>query len=204
MVARRRRGSVGGGSLLNRMINRPATNATTTALMWGIAWLIIGSIVAWYFRLEPTSMFGYVASGYIPLWRMTLLHVVIWVVSTIIPYIFAVLRNRGVSTMEFFGRMLFAHWPVTLLMIPALTTDISRRVAYSTYMNDVSLCFEQAPIFATLMTIICAIVLVWWLYWSYRAFSYAQRRGGVLTLLSYIVSMALSFPLTRMVLEAIH
>lgn len=204
MVARRKRERSSGGSLLTRMLHRPATNSTKVALLWGLAWLIIGSIVAWYFRMVPTSMFGYTVSGYVPLVKVLLMNLVIWAVSSIIPFALAIMRNRNVSMVEVFGRMLFAHWPVTLLMIPALTTDVTRRIAYAAYMNDVSLCFEQAPAYAVLMTIICVVVLLWWLYWSYLAFRRAQRKEGILTLICYVVAMALSFPLTRIVVEAMQ
>ena len=52
------------GSLFKRMLQRPASSSRNNALLWGVAWLIIGVIVAWYFQFVPTSMIGYTASGY--------------------------------------------------------------------------------------------------------------------------------------------
>ena len=145
MVARRVKRGDKEGSLLTRMINRPATNSPKIALLWGLAWLIIASIAAWYFRLEPTSIFGYTVSEYVPLATIFIMHVVIWLTATIIPFAFAVIRNRKVSVVEFFGRMLFAHWPVTLLIVPAIIGSVDHRIAYSIYMADSSLCWNLAP-----------------------------------------------------------
>ena len=56
-----------GGSFLSRLIKRPATTSRNNALLWGMAWLILGVIGAWHFRFVATSMVGYTTSGYMPL-----------------------------------------------------------------------------------------------------------------------------------------
>ena len=63
----------GSGSFIARMLNRPATNSSNNALLWGLAWLIIGVICAWHFAFVPTSMIGYTASVKLPLvWQLAL------------------------------------------------------------------------------------------------------------------------------------
>ena len=124
-MAKRRRdgGRHSGGSLVKRMINRPETLSANNALLWGIAWLIIGAIASWYFRFVPTSMISYTATGYVPLiWHVAIM-MVVWVSFGLVFFAFGVVRNRRASMIDLFGRMLFAHWPITLLLVPGVVMN---------------------------------------------------------------------------------
>ena len=200
MSRRVRRGVSDGGSFFNRMVNRPATNDRDMALMWGLAWLIVGIILCWYTDLVPTSMFGY-TWGVTSLAWQTVLGFVMWISSTVIFFAFAVLLNRKVSTTELFGRMLFAHWPVTLLVLPAIVGD---KVAYSTFMNNPKILFDHVPIYAVLMSIFTAVVLVWYLYWGYCAFRRSTSRSGALVFIVYVIAFVLSMFLSSYTIDFVY
>lgn len=202
-MARRKsdKGSVvGGGSWLSRMINRPAQLASVKALLLGVAWLIIGSIGGWYFDLVPTSSFGYTWASLSLLWSL-LANLTVWISSTVLFFAVAVIRNRKVGTVDIFGRMLFAHWPALLLMLPGIVGD---KIAYATYMTDPAVAFSNAPFYAVLMSIIVAVILVWTLYWGYLAFSRASQRSGVVTFVLYVVIAAFSYILSDATLDALY
>lgn len=188
------------GSLFSRMVNRPATNNKDMALMWGLAWLIIGIILCWYIDLVPTSMFGYTWGKTSLLWQSAL-GLVMWVSSTIIFYGFAIVLNRNVSITELFGRMLFAHWPVTLMLLPAIIGD---KIAYATYMSSPSVAFEYAPLYAVLMSIFSAVVLVWYLYWGYCAFRRSVAKSGAVVFVAFVAAFVLSYLLSRYTLDVVY
>lgn len=188
------------GSMFNRMVDRPATNESSMALMWGLAWLIVGIILCWYLDLVPTSMFGYTWGAVSLAWN-TALGLVMWVSSTVLFYGAALLFSREVSVTELFGRMLFAHWPVTLMLLPAVVGD---KVAYSTFMSHPTVVFEQAPVYAVLMAIFSAVVLVWYFYWGLCAFRRSLSRSGAVVFIAYVVAFVLSYILSQYTLDAVY
>ena len=199
-MARTREFNLSIGDIIRRMVDRPATNDASMALMWGVAWLIVGAILGWSFDLVPTSMIGY-TWGSAPLVWHTAMGLVMWVSSTVIFYAVAITINRKVSIVELFGRMLFAHWPVTILMLPGIMAD---KFAYSTYMANPVVAFKQSPVFAALMSIVVVLVMVWYAYWGYCAFRRSTSRSGALIVVAYVVAFVLSLWLSRYALTAIY
>lgn len=185
-----------------RMVERPKHIGKTNALLLGIAWLIICAILGWHFRLVPISSCGFTVSGYVSLSWMLIYNIIIWVVSCLLLFALAVLRKRSTGALETFARLLYARWPATLLMIPAMFE--SQRIAYATFMSEPSLCFEQTPVFAALMAIIWTIVMAWYFYWSYLAFCRAQQKSGVITFLLFVVGFGLSYLLSKIVMNQIY
>lgn len=191
----------GRGSLIMRMIKRPASNSSNNALLWGIAWLIIGAIATWHFKFVPTSMIGYTTSGYVPLIWQTAIALAVWMSFGVVYFAFGVMRNRSTGVTEMFGRMLFAHWPITLLLLPGIFIN---RVAYATFMLNPGLAYANYPTETAIMAVVAVVVALWTLYWGYLAFSRATQRPGFITLLCYIVATPLAYYLSKLVLEAIY
>ena len=191
----------GRGSLIMRMIKRPASNSSNNALLWGIAWLIIGAIATWHFDFVPTSMIGYTTSGYVPLIWQTAIALTVWMSFGVVYFAFGVMRNRSTGVTEMFGRMLFAHWPITLLLLPGIFIN---RVAYATFMLNPGLAYANYPTETAIMAVVAVVVALWTLYWGYLAFSRATQRPGFITLLCYIVATPLAYYLSKLVLEAIY
>lgn len=203
MAKRRRDGGRhnGGGSFIKRMINRPETLSASNALMWGIAWLIIGAIASWYFRFVPTSMISYNIAGYVPLiWHVAIM-LVVWVSFGVVYFAFGVARNRRAGMVDLFGRMLFAHWPITLLLVPGIAMN---RVAYATFMSNPGVAYQLYPTQSTIMAVVAILVFAWTLYWGFVAFRRATQCKGFLTLLCYIIATPLAYYLSKLALAALY
>lgn len=209
MARRKASGSRGGerwtgshaGSFLKRMINRPATNSRNNALLWGIAWLIIGAIASWHFQFVPTSMIGYTTSGYIPLIWHVAIALTVWVSYGVVFFAFGVMRNRRTGFIEAFGRMLFAHWPITLLLVPGIFFE---RIVYATFMSNPGAAYQLYPYQTVIMTVVAVVVGLWTIYWGYQAFSRATQRPGFVTLLCYLIATPLSYYLSKLLLTALY
>ena len=202
MVSRRRVvGCDDGLSWWQRMVNRPATNSPSNALLWGVAWLIVATILGWHLHLVPMSLVDYDIYGYLPLLWHLAINVVVWITSASLFYLAAVIRNREVQIVELYGRMLFAHWPITLLMLPRLGVD---SIDYALLVNDLPAAFEKSAVSATLFALLVIVVIVWYLYWSYQAFSKASQRRGGLTIAMYVCVLYLANKLTMLVLDSVY
>lgn len=190
----------GSGSFIVRMLQRPATNSSNNALLWGLAWLIIGVICAWHFAFVPTSMIGYTASVKLPLVWQLALGVAVWVSFGVVYFAFGVMRNRATGVTEMFGRMLFAHWPVTLLLVPGVLLN---RVAYSTFMADPVVAYANYPADSIIIAAVVVVVGLWALYWGYLAFCRATQRKGFVSFLCYAIATPLAYYLSTLVVQAI-
>lgn len=190
----------GSGSFIARMLQRPATNSSNNALLWGLAWLIVGVICAWHFAFVPTSMIGYTASVKLPLVWQLALGVAVWVSSGVVYFAFGVMRNRATGVTEMFGRMLFAHWPVTLLLVPGVLLN---RVAYSTFMSDPVVAYAKYPTDSIIIAAVVVVVGLWALYWGYIAFCRATQRKGFVSFLCYAIATPLAYYLSTLVVQAI-
>ena len=190
----------GSGSFIARMLKRPATNSSNNALLWGLAWLIIGVICAWHFAFVSTSMIGYTVSVKLPLVWQLALGVAVWVSFGVVYFAFGVMRNRATGVTEMFGRMLFAHWPVTLLLVPGVLLN---RVAYSTFMSDPVVAYANYPTDSIIMAAVVVVVGLWALYWGYLAFCRATQRKGLVSLVCYAIATPLAYYLSTLVVQAI-
>lgn len=190
-----------GSSLLWRMVNRPAVNSKRNALLWGVAWLIISAIGGWHLRVAPASVMGYDLYGYLPLLWHLMLNVVVCVVPISLFMVAALIVNRSTNVGELFSRMLFAHWPATLLLLPAMFVG---EVKYALLNNDLAKVFESDVVAALLFSALLFVVVVWVLYWDYVAFRVATQRGGWLTMIVYLNALVLSALLTNEVLDATY
>ena len=191
----------GGGSIFANMLKRPSSSSSNNALLWGLAWLIVGVIASWKMDFVATSMVGYTTAGYIPLiWHLAL-GATVWVSYSVVYFAFGVLRNRRTGVTEMFGRMLFAHWPITLLLVPGLFVD---RMAYATFMYNPGVAYLNYPHDTIIMAVTAVVVGLWTLYWGYLAFSRASQRTGIISLLCYVVATPLAYYLTRWDLAALY
>ena len=176
---------------MGELIRRPATMSAKNALLWGMFWMLGGAILGWYFTLVPTSLVGY-TWGYATLSSHVIYGVAIWVALALPTLLVVWLARCGVAAWEVFGRMLFAHMPVTLLMLPAMFGD---KVDYSTFMLS-PFNSQLSTAYSAWMSLYVVAILVWYLYWSYVAFrrvtQFKDWRGvivfGVITTISYLFS----------------
>lgn len=156
-------------SWFQRCVVRPVEMMSAqNALLWGVAWLIISSIFGWYFRLMPTSAFSFVPTDYVPLMWSLIVSLVVWFTWSLLFVPFAIVRNPKTKSFELIGRLLFAHWPAVLLMLPAI---VYNRIAYATFVQSPVVGFELYPVFSAIMVFIAVVVVVWSMAWSYQAYT---------------------------------
>lgn len=184
------------GWLKRCVLRRAETISAQNALLWGVAWLIISAILGWYFRLMPTSAFGFVPTDYVPLMWSLLLSVVVWFAWSL-PFIpFALVRNPKTKSFELLGRLLFAHWPAVVLMLPAI---LHNRIAYATFVGSPSAGFELYPVFSVVMVLLAVVVVVWSIVWSYQAFAVSTGCNKRVDKLIFAVVVVASAVLSRVV-----
>lgn len=200
MAWRDRSGDAPAESLLLKLLNRPAVLSPTNALLLGIAWLIIGAILGWYFHLVPTSVVSYTWGDARLLWHVVFA-LVSWISSTVLLFAVGVLINRHINLSEIFGRMLYAHWPITLLMLPGVVDD---KVAYSTFMESPMTAFGSSALFASFMSLLFVVNVIWYLYWGYCAFSRSAKRDNILVLVLYVAAMMVSWYMSNVALKAVY
>lgn len=177
---------------MGRLLRHSATISTTNALLWGVFWMIVGAIIGWYFSIVPTSIVSF-TWGSVSLITQVLYGVALWVALFVPIYVVALFLNSKVGVIDLLGRMLYAHLPVIFMMLPAAFGD---KVAYSIFMEN-PFNAQLSTLYVVLMVLFVAFILVWYIYWSYIAFSRSvNRKGwgviamfGVAMMLSYILSM---------------
>lgn len=172
-----------------RVVRRAHTITSTNALLWGVAWLIIASMLGWYFRLLPTSAFSFVATGYVSLLWCVVVNLTVWITFTLLFVPLALVRNPKTKSYELFSRMLFAHWPVTIVMLPGI---VNNRIAFATYASNPAAAFDLYPEFSVVMTVVTLLVGIWWLVWSYQAYSTTTERNTLLDKVLFVAVFVIS------------
>ena len=187
--------------IFKSVVNRPAENPTRNALMWGVAWLIISAIGGWHLHLAPTSALGYDLFGYMPLLWHLAINVALGITFTL-PFILAALIvNRKASIVETFSRLLFAHWPAVLMLLPAMTVSDDR---YALLNNNLRVAFELDATSATLFALLLAVVVMWIVRWAYVAFRKVTTRGGYVGLMLFGVALFVAAKATEWALQVIY
>ena len=187
--------------IFTSVVSRPAVNTTRNALMWGVAWLIISAIGGWHLHLAPTSALGYDLFGYMPLLWHLAINMALGITFTL-PFILAALIvNRKASVVETFSRLLFAHWPAVLMLLPAMTVSGDR---YALLNNNLRVAYELDATSATLFALLLAVVVVWIVRWAYVAFRKATQRGGYVMLMLFGVALIVAAKATEWVLQVIY
>ena len=180
-------------AFIGNLLCRPATISAKQALLWGLFWLLGGAILGWYFSVVPTSIVDY-TWGRAALISYVIYGVAIWV-SLALPILLVVwlVREDNIAVWEVFGRMLFAHIPITFVMLPAMFGD---KLNYSLFMA--SPLSSQLPItyVVFMMTYVVALI-VWFFYWGYVAFGHMTQLKGWRGVMLYSVAIYGSYLLSQ-------
>lgn len=177
--------------IVHGVVYRPREINTSNAMLWGVAWLIVGAIAGWYYDIVPATLFSY-TWGHISLFVQVRMAIFLGLCSSLI-FAFASLRFGTTSFVDVVARMLYARSPLTLLMLLGIVGD---RVAFSTFATNPLLAFEQAPQMSAVMTVTTAVIMIWYLFWSYTAYrsvTNVEKLGRFRVLILYIAILAISF-----------
>ena len=143
------------------------------ALLRGLAWLIIATIMCWYFRVAPSSVVSFDIVGYMPLWLCLVQQLVIWLATGAMLYLMLEVTGFSCKVVELFARVLYARLPIYLLLLPAAVG--SWRVPFAVVVNTPREAFSEFPLFASLYMVLVVVAVVWYWMWCYRA--YASQRN---------------------------
>lgn len=177
-----------------RLAWRPALLDRRQALLRGLAWLIVAAMLSWYFRVMPTSTIAFDVAGYVALWKCLVEQLLLWGVTAVMLYLVAALAGGECSFKELASRVLYARVPIYLLMLPALVGGF--RVEFAVVVNDPMRAFGESAV-AIAYALFAIVVVVAYLWWSYRAFVKVRGvedvRGGVF----FVVGIVLAYEVSR-------
>lgn len=187
--------------VIYRMMHRVESISQTNALLWGVAWLIISSICGWYLCLAPQDVVGYDVVGYMPLVHSLMLNCVVWIAMASVVYVVMLILNRRAKLVDSYARLLFAHWPVTLMLLPVWVVG---KVKYAMFVNDFTTLLSVDALTAVLMALYSVAIVLWMLYWSYTAFRRGVGRDDWSVWCSFIVGYYLASKFTAWVLSVVY
>ncbi len=151
-----------------------------------------GAILGWYFSLVPTSIVGY-TWGRTALMNYVVYGVAIWLSLALPTLVVVWFAERKVVVWEVFGRMLYAHIPITFMMLPAMFGD---KVAYSTFMSS-PLSSQLSTLYIVLMLLYVVALVVWFFYWGYAVFRYLTQLKGWYSVMLYSATIYGSYLLSE-------
>lgn len=151
-----------------------------------------GAILGWYFSLVPTSIVGY-TWGRTALMNYVVYGGAIWLSLALPTLVVVWFAERKVVVWEVFGRMLYAHIPITFMMLPAMFGD---KVAYSTFMSS-PLSSQLSTLYIVLMLLYVVALVVWFFYWGYAAFRYLTQLKGWYSVMLYSATIYGSYLLSE-------
>lgn len=186
-------GEAAGMPLWRRLAWRPELMDRRQALLKGLAWLIVATLLSWYFRVAPTSTIAFDVAGYVALWKCLAEQLMLWGVTAVMLYLVAALAGSECKFMELASRVLYARLPIYLLMLPATVGGF--RVEYAVVVNDPMQAFSEYPVTIAYAVFAMAMVALY-LWWSYRAFAKVRgredMRGGVFFFVGIVLAYELS------------
>lgn len=180
--------------LWRRLAWRPALLDGRQALLKGLAWLIVATMLSWYFRVAPTSTIAFDVAGYVALWKCLVEQLLLWGATAVMLYLVMALTGSESNFKELASRVLYARLPIYLLILPAIIGGF--RVEYAVVVNDPMQAFAEYPL--TIAYAVFAVVMVLaYIWWNYRAFAKVRgtedMRGGVF----FVVGIALAYEVSQ-------
>ena len=121
-------------------------------------------------------------------------------VATKVDENYQIIFPQSVDFVTFHCKNWFAHWPITLLIVPGIFLS---RTAYSTFMEYPGVAYANYPTDTIIMAAVAVVVGLWTLYWGYLAFSRATQRAGFLSFVCYVIATPLAYYLSTLVVGAI-
>lgn len=176
------------GVSMGNFLCRPAIVTAKKSLLWGLFWMLVGAILGWYFSVVPTSIVDY-TWGRNALISYVIYGLLIWVSLAVPTLLVVLLLRRRVVVWELFGRMLYAHIPVTFIMLPAMFGD---KVSFSIFMSSPFSSQLSLP-YVVLMLLYVVVLVAWFFYWSYVVFRHVTQLKGFVCVVLFVVALTISY-----------
>lgn len=143
------------------------------AICWGIAALILTSIFCWQVGLRLTSLTQVNYAGG-ALWKATVQQVVVWLIFAVVLYVAGVIMSRSkVRFWDVASFNLFARIPFDLSLL-IFAVPMVRSVVGLVMDGNMERVMEYANILS-LIGVAALFFVVWYFYWTYKAFSEATN-----------------------------
>lgn len=180
--------------LWRRLAWRPALLDGRQALLKGLAWLIVATMLSWYFRVAPTSTIAFDVAGYVALWKCLVEQLLLWGATAVMLYLVMALTGSESNFKELASRVLYARLPIYLLIPPAIVGGF--RVEYAVVVNDPMQAFAEYPL-TIAYAVFAAVMVLAYIWWNYRVFAKVRgtedMRGGVF----FVVGIALAYEVSQ-------
>lgn len=180
--------------LWRRLAWRPQLMDSRQALLKGLAWLIVATMLSWYFRVVPTSTISFDVAGYVALWKCLVEQLMLWVATAVMLYLVMALTGSERSFKELASRVLYARLPIYLLILPVIVGGF--RVEYAVVVNDPMQAFAEYPLMILYALFAVAMVLTY-LWWSYRAFAKVRGTEDMRGVVFFFVGIALTYEVSQ-------
>lgn len=166
------------------------------ALAWGAVVLILTSIFSWQTGVvaRGNMSIGY-ADGYISLLAVTLRMLTLWLVFATLLYVAGLLLSKSkIRAVDVYGTNLFASIPLTAgMLLSALPPMRLLQQSVSELVGDPA---RMEPFFSapSMIAVIVGLllVIVWYFWWSYSAFSVSANVKGGGAVAAYAVCFILA------------
>lgn len=176
--------------IMKKIINPFRYLPLRQALCWGIVALILTAIFTWQCGLRATSL-TQIDFGGGALWQTTLRQLIIWFVFTMFLYIGGVVASKSkVRLVDVAAFNLFARIPFDLSLLIFAIPSVKSIMGYITDGNLNAIMQYVTPL--TIIGLVSMVFCVWFIYWTYKAFSEAtnlkEGRGVLVFFVCYVLS----------------
>lgn len=180
--------------LWRRLAFRPELLDRRQALLKGLMWLIVATMLCWYFRVAPTSTIGFDVSGYVPLWLALVEQLVLWGITAVMLYLVAMLTGEECDFKELASRVLYARLPIYLTMLPAVVGGF--RLEYAVVVNSPMQAFEEYPL-TILYALFAVLMIAIYLWWNHRVFAKARGLDDMRGRVFFVVGIVATYQVSQ-------
>ena len=177
--------------MLDKLLNPFRYLSIRQATCWGLAALILTSILCWALGLRVTSLTQINYAGD-ELWVATVRQLIVWVLFSLVLYVAGVLFSKSkVRFQDVAAFNLFARIPFDLSYLVFVFPKV--RSVLGLIMDG---SIETALQYVNLLTVVgtaSGIFAVWYAYWTYCAFSESTNLKGGRGVAIFIVSWAVAY-----------
>lgn len=155
--------------MINKILNPFKYLSLRKALCWGVAALILASVFYWLNGLRPTSL-TQLDFGGSRLWNATARLTAAWAIYAVIMYIAGVIFSRSkvrfadVAAFSMFARIPF-YVSVLMFAIPSVKS------VFALAMDGNLKALMQHTAILTVVGLVSMLLMVWSVYWEYKAFA---------------------------------
>ena len=171
------------------------------ALCWGIAALILISVFCWQTGLRMTSLtqINYAGGA---LWKATVQQIVVWLFFSVVLYVAGLLLSRSKPRFwDVAAYNLFARIPFSLSLL-IYTIPTVRSVMGLAMDGNIARMMEHMNLL-TIVGVVSLLFVVWYFYWSYKAFAEATNLKNTKGVVTFVVCFVITYVSSAFLLNLI-